>query len=887
MNKSSNSWCFLSTENITQKLNTNIEKGLTTKEVLNFQKKYEKNILKKKNKPTFFNKFFIQLKNPLIFILLAAGIFTFSIKEYTDTLVIFLALLVNSVIGSFQENKASQAFDKLVKSQQKEAKVIRNGEKMIIPIEDLVLGDIVILETGMYIPADIRIIEEKNLLVNESILTGEWVDVPKDKDILEKKENISLIEKTNMVWMGTLVSAGYGKGIVVQIGNKTEIGKIAKSLNEIEEEKTPIKKNIERLSKFLTFLIIFALIVIFSLGIFRGEPVYEMILVAIAVAVAAMPEGLPAAVTSVLAVGMNSILKKGGLVRNLLAAETLGSTTVVLTDKTGTITEAKMSLTEIFTINSIKNKNEKDFNQENNKNLLRMAFLSSDAFLEKGKESPNKLVVRGRPLEKAIVVAGISSGLNQKEIFSQNKRLDLLSFESKNGFSISLNKFEEKNKIFISGIPELILDNSSYIYENGKKRKITKEEIKLFKKIQKKKSLKGMRFTALAYKEVEFEKIPEKNKQGLIEKNIFVGLLAFNDPIRIDAKDSIKKVLSAGARVIMATGDNPNTAKKIAIEVGIIKNEGRVLTGSDIEIMSDVELLKELKKVKVFARMTPDLKLRILKILQKDNEIVAMTGDGVNDAPALQGANIGIAMGSGTEVAKEASDLILLEGNFSVISSAIEEGRRIIDNLKKIVGYLLSSSFSEVFLIGGALALGMPLPVLPVQILWSNMIEEGLMNFAFVFEPGEKDLMKRNPKSSRTKNILTKEVKKLISIIGITTGVFSIFVYWLVMQVGLSMEEVRTIMFVAISIDTIFFAFSFKALDKPLWKENIFSNKFLILAWFASLSLLLIPLFFDPIRKLLSLTILSSMELLFLLGVGIFNLLIIEIAKHFIFMKNK
>ncbi|MBU1557744.1 HAD-IC family P-type ATPase [Patescibacteria group bacterium] len=881
-------WTYSTIGEISKNLNTNIKNGLESSAVVDLKKQYGENTFDKQKGLGIFGKILSQFKSPLIFILLIAGIFTIVVGEYTDAIVIFLALSVNSIIGTLQENKASQAFDKLVKSQQKHATVVRDGKKAIILAKDLVIGDVVILDTGMYVPADMRLFEEKNILINESILTGEWVGVPKSLEAIDTSKKLTLSNQVNMAWMGTLISAGYGKGIVVEVGSTTEIGKIAKSLNDIKEEKTPIKRNIEKLSKFLTIIIGASLIIIFVLGILRGEPVFEMVLVAIAVAVAAMPEGLPVAVTSVLAVGMGAILKKGGLVRNLLAAETLGSTTVILTDKTGTITQAKMSLVEVFTSDSLENKTGNILNQGDNKELLKMAVLSSDAFIEEGEGAPDKLMVRGRPLEKAIVVAGLEVGLSQKELFDKNKRIDLLSFESKNGFSASLNKGEKsgENKFFISGMPELILENAKYIYKNGVEKKITKKDIEKFTKIQEQKSSEGMRFTALAYKKVDWEKIPEghkKNSKKLVEEVVIVGLLAFNDPIRPNAKDAIKVAIGAGTRVIMITGDNPNTAKKIATEVGIMKKGNQLLTGPEVEEMSDEELSKALKNTSVFARMAPDQKLRISRILQKEGEVVAMTGDGVNDAPALQGADIGIAMESGTEVAKEASDLVLLDGDFSVITYAIEEGRRIIDNLKKIVGYLLSTSFSEVFLIGGALAFGMPLPLLPAQILWANMIEEGLMNFAFVFEPGEKDLMKRNPRSSRTKNILTKEVKSLITIVGLVTGIFLLAIYWLVMQFNLSIEEVRTIMFAVVSVDTVFFAFSFKALDKPIWKENIFSNKYLLFSWGTSLSLLLVALFFPPIKNMLSLTTLNGPELLFLLGVGILNLFIIEITKYFVF----
>ncbi len=892
MSKSKKSdWHFLKPEEIAKKLKTDLKKGLSYEDIIKFQNKYGKNSFEKKGDFGILGKIFVQFKNPLILILFVAGLATLFLGEYTDSFVIFLALIVNTGIGTFQENKASKAFEKLNESQQKFTTVIREGRKNVVPVSELVPGDLVIIEAGAYVPADIRLIEEKNMLVNEAVLTGEWVGVPKSV-VTENKKIKKEGLQSNMIWMGTLISGGYGRGIVVATGDKTQIGQIATSLANVEEEKTPIKENIEKLARFLTVLVVASLILIFILGVFRGESITSMVLISIAVAVAVMPEGLPAAVTSVLAVGMSAILKKGGLVRNLLAAETLGSTTVILTDKTGTITEAKMHLSDFFSANSVKNK---DITIQNpaNQDLLRMAVLSSDAFVEDRDEAPDKLTVRGRPLEKAMVVAGLEVGIAQRDLSKENQRVDLMGFESKNGFSASLNENgKEKNKrLYVSGIPELILENSISIYENGKEKRFSKELRKEFKKIQKQKSAEGMRFTALAYRDVNWEKIPEAEKKDaknkIANKLVFVGFLAFEDPIRKDAKKSIQKAQKAGARVIMVTGDNPNTAGNIAQEVGIIKKGDRVLIGADVELMKDKELSKELKVVKVFARMAPAQKLRLSKLLQKNDEVVAMTGDGINDAPALQGADIGIAMNNGTEVAKEASDLILMKGSFSVITYAIEEGRKIIDNLKKIVGYLLSTSFSEVFLIGGSLLIGLPLPILPAQILWSNMIEEGLMNFAFVFEPGEKDLMERDPRSQRTRNILTGPLKQMILIVSFVTGVFLLALFWFLNQFNLSIEEIRTIMFVALSIDSIFFAFSFKALDKPIWKEDIFSNRYLIISWITSMVLLLVAMFFPPIQKMLSLTTLTGIELLFLIVIGIFNLVIIEVTKYFVFAYQK
>ena len=880
MNKKHN-WHSLDVKEVLNKLGTTVENGLNSSDIFKIQEKYGKNVFKKKKDFGIWGKIFLQFKNPLIFILLVAVFATFFLGEKTDSLVIFLALFINTLIGTFQENRASKAFEKLSKQQQKHATVIRDGKKSVVLVENLVVGDIVILNSGSYVPADIRLIEERDLLINESVLTGEWVDVVKDVGVVETLEAEKYISKqTNMVWMGSLVSGGNGTGVVVEIGDKTEMGKIAQGLNNLEEEKTPIKENLERLARFLSIIVLVSLVVIFFLGLLRGEPVTEMLLVAIAVAIATMPEGLPIAVTSVLAVGMNQILKRGGLVRNLLAAETLGSTTVILTDKTGTITGAKMVLDKIFTLKTIKEEGDSDETE-----LLKMSVLSSEAFIDEAGGS-EEIIVRGRPLEKAIVMAGIDSGFVQNDLLKESERLDFLFFESKNGFRASLNKNGDKNRLFVSGIPELLLENSSYVYYGGEKKKVTKEILKEFSKIQKERGEEGSKFIALAYLDVDWDKIPVSrgdDAKKILEKLVFVGIATFNDPIRPDAKESIEKAKSAGTRVIMITGDNPSTASTIAEKVGIIKKGEEVLTGMDVDKMSDIELFDKLKTVNVFARMVPSQKLRISKILQKNGEVVAMTGDGVNDALALQGADIGIAMESGSEVSKEASDLILLKGDFGVITFAIEEGRRIIDNLRKIIGYLLSTSFTEVFVIGGALVAGYPLPILPTQILWSNIIEEGLMNFAFVFEPGEENLMKRDPRLASTREVMTKKLKAMIIIVGVTTGIFLMALYWFLMQTNIAIEEARTIMFVATSIESIFFALSFKSFENPLWKEKIFSNKYLIISLLVSIFFLLIALFVPFIRDILSLTVLTGGQLVILGVIGMFNLFVIETAKYLVF----
>jgi len=886
--KISKLWYKKTSTQVLEKLKTDLKNGLNHNDISNRQEKYGLNIFQKGEKETFLGRILKQFKSPLVIILLIAAILTVFLQEYLDTTVIVIALSINIVIGVFQEKRASMAFEKLQQSQEKHATVIRGGYKTIIPAQDLVPGDIISVTSGSYIPADARIIEYYNLAVNESTLTGEWISVPKNNSDIKKETPIT--GRINMIYMGTLVTSGHALAVVVNTGNNTQIGSIAESLATTEESITPLQKSIKRLAHFLAYFLLASIFLILALGIFRGEPLSQMILVAIALAVAVMPEGLPAAVTVVLALGMESILKKKGLVRNLLATETLGSTTIIMTDKTGTLTEAKMRVYSIIASTSfnVEDNPENLIRNEEERFTLESAVLSLSAFAEKKGEEGETAVTRGRPLEKALLSAGLASGMGQEILLEKNPRLDLLPFEAALRFGASLSKLDnDLNRMYISGAPESILNRSAFVYKDGKVVKMTEEIRKEFIREQEKRSDQGMYMAATAYKDVSVKQFPSKvdPKDELFDSLVFCGIIALNDPIREDVGESIKTAQGAGVRVIMATGDNLNTAIQVAKQVGIQENGHRAVIGSQVDKMTDDELFENLKVNSVFARVLPEQKLRIVKILKNSGEVVAMTGDGVNDAPALKFADIGVALGDGTEVAKEASDIILLNNSFSIIVMAIGEGRRMLDNLKKVVAYLLSTNFSEIFVIGGALLVGAPLPLLPTQILWTNIVEEGFMNFAFAFEPKEKDVMKRDPRSQSMKTILSKNLKKLILIMSAVTGVSLTALYFFLLSLDMPIEEIRTIMFVVLSLDSIFFTFSLKNLHRPIWEINIFSNKYLIFSFGLSLLMLLLAVTFAPLQKLLSIVPLSGIDIPIVVAIGLFNLIAIEIAKLFLFKR--
>lgn len=885
-------WHTLSKEETLSALNVKSGTGLTPEAVTERTGEYGRNILKKKRTLGFLGIVAKQFTSPLVLILLVASIVTLFLHAYLDAIVILIALVINVAVGSFQERRASHAFEELNKSQEKFATVVRDGHRVVVSAADIVPGDIVVLEGGMYVPADLRLVDAKDLSVNEAVLTGEWVSVLKDAEFLAG-EQTPLAERQNMVWMGTLVASGYGTGVVVATGARTEVGAIAAALQEIDGRKTPLQLSIRHLAHSLLYVIFALIAIIFLLGIFHGESVADMLIVAIAVAVASMPEGLPAAVTIVLAIGMESILRRGGLVRNLLAAETLGSTTIVLTDKTGTLTEARMTVAGLYTLEGMESQ-ETDAAGDNYA-LLQSAVLTSDAFIEQKEEKSEadgekQLIIHGRPMEKALVASGLEVGIVQEGIARKMPQIDFLQFESRRRFAASLNEETGTSvkTLYVSGAPELFFKRATHVLYGGKRRLLTPELREKFIRKQNTMSADGYRFIAVARREVGFDTIPTTEPDEALLKDLTIlGLIAFSDPIRENVSESIAEVKRAGVRVVMVTGDNPKTARQIAVLTGIAHRDEDVLTGVDIERLSDKELYQTVMHTPVFARVLPEHKLHIARVLKSHGEVVAMTGDGVNDAPALMAADIGVAVGSGTEVAKAASDIVLLNNSFSIITDAIKEGRRIIDNLKKIVSYLLSTGFSEIFVIGSALAVGAPLPFLPGQILWANIVEEGFMSFSFAFEGAERGVMRRDPRDSLSKRILTSRVKELIVIIAAVTGVFLTVLYFFLLSLELPIEEVRTFMFIALSLDSIFFAFSFKNLHYPIWRIRLFDNKYLFRALITSTVLLIAAATLPPLQKLLSLTNLSVLEWLLLAGIGVFNLLVIEVTKYILFERRR
>jgi len=872
-----------------KKLNAS-EDGLSGKEAERRLAEDGRNELPEKKPPSKFIIFLRQFKSPLIFILVLAGLVTLFLKDYTDAIVIFAAVGLNSLIGFFQEDKTNNILKELKKAVRSRTMVFRDGRKKEIESKDLVRGDIIILNAGDKVPADSRLTECHNLKIDEAILTGEWI--PVDKQSKEIIFDAPLAERNNMAYMGCLIEEGRGKAIVAEIGLNTEIGKISLLVEEAREPETPFQKKVKRLSGLLGLFIIGFSLVIFISGILTGKDYFEMLLSSVAVAVAAVPEGLPAAVTVVFAFGMRRILKGRGLVRNLSSAEILGSTSIICTDKTGTLTEAKMQIARIFAgkkeLLSDGKAYSEDISQESfaaHFLALKIAVLASTAFIENPEDDLHKWIVRGKPTEKALLLAGVQAGINKKDFLKQEPKIDELPFDSAYKFSASLHKASEaQNILYVLGSPEAIIGRSGYLeLDNSQKilAEVEKEEIK--HKVNEL-TVKGERVLATAYKKIT----NFTGDLGLASANelVFTGLIALKDSLRAEAKELISSCLKAGMKPIIVTGDHKLTAKRVAEELDLYAEEQNILEGRDLDGLNEEDFRKIIKNIKIYARVEPRHKIRIVRAWQEMGEIVAMTGDGVNDAPALKEANIGVALNSGTELAKESSDLILLDNSFKTIIVAVENGRVIMDNIRKIITFLLVGGFTEILLISLSVAFQLPLPVLPGQILWKNLIESTPPGMALAFEKKEKEVMLRQPEKIQAR-LLNDQMRFLIFVVGIITNfiLFGLFL-WLLKN-DFSLDLIRSMIFVGLAIDSFFFIFSCRNLRKNIWHYNPFSNIYVDLSVIFGLLMIVGALYFPIFQKLLKTVPLGFFEWGILLAFGLLNLVLVELGKWIYIRKQE
>ncbi len=868
---------LLDVHELAKLLNTNLNNGLTAKEAESRFTRFGANIISNKKDKSAIDIFIKQFKNPLVYILIFAFVLSATFFSAMDAAVIFLALALNVGVGFFQERKADNIYKNLSEELTDKASVLRDAKMQKIDAKHLTVGDIVILEAGKKVPADARVFDVQNLKVDESALTGESKPV-------EKKENIDdvleLSDASTLVFAGTLITDGMAKAIVYKVGDKTEFGKIAQAIDTDEKAQTPIQKQIAKLSRIIATVMIFVSVSIVALAFSRGMPIEDIALLTIALAVASIPEGLPAAISVALAVGMERILKKGGLVKYPAAAEALGSVDFILTDKTGTLTSGNMRLVNIKTISTL-NKKEFELNLDV-KETLKLAVLASDAFVEI--DENQKASVHGRPIERAILSAGIENDLRQDTLFANGfGRLDFVPFSSQRRFAISLNKDPERgHKVILSGAPEALIELSEFVLQDGQSVKFTDEMKKELYKKQEEYSKQALRLTAVAFSYSSNISEELKNPQGKKMPMIFAGLLLFEDEIRDSAISAVEDAKKMGTEVLMVTGDHSTTALAIAQKVGIANSPEQVIKGVEFEKLKDKEILSLIngpRKKRVFARMLPNHKKRLAQVLQKAGNSIAMTGDGINDAPALSIANIGIAVESGTDVAKAAADMILLKSSFASISFAIKEGRRVLVNIYKTIIYLLSTAVGEVVLIAVALLFGGPVPLLPSQLLWHNIIEGGLMNFPFAFD---KDV-KNTGRLAKDKEDFERKNYLFTAYLAVVFPSVLLFLYAFMLQLKYDITHLRTVLFVTFSTTGFFLALSLKNVYKPVWKTKLFSNPYLNIALSVNMILLLVVFAFEFTRNFLGISIPNKFDIYLILAAALFKWFAIEFGKWLFF----
>lgn len=815
-----------------------------------------------------------QFKSPLIFILFIAAVVTAILNEWVDFGVIIAAVIINTILGFIQELKADRSVENLRRMVEIQARVMRDGEVQLISAKDVAPGDILLLHEGDKIPADARLFEANELETEEAELTGE--SAPVKKNIEKLALGIALADRTNMVYMGTMVARGVGKAVVTATGLETSIGQLAQLVAETEEEKTPLQFQLGRLARGLSGIVLVIVLMLVILGLLRQMAFFDIFLTAVAVAVAAIPEGLLVSVTAILAIGMQRILQKKALVRKLIAAETLGSVSVICTDKTGTLTEGKMQVVQIVTEEGRGKPNKEEAHHVQ---ALKIAVMANDGAVKfSEKDGMKELHIFGDSTERALLAAGVEAGIDQSELIKTEYRIAEVPFDHHRKFMAALNfvRGYEGSTIYVKGAPEVLLERCSHSKKGGEEIIMNAPARDRWLRQADELTSGGLRVLAVAQKKLRTR--PEVLYEEDVSHLTFVGLIALQDPLRQEARETIELCRKAGIHPVLITGDHKLTAKTIAREAGILVEDHRVLTGKELDELTDFDLRKQVEHITVYARVDPKHKLRIVDAWQARGKVVAMTGDGVNDAPALKSADVGVAVGSGSDVTKETADLVLLDNNFKTIVEAIKQGRVIFANIRKIVAYLLSDSFSEMILIGGSLLMGLPLPLLPAQILWINLITDGFPNLALTFEPEESGIMNEPPRS-KGEPILNRDLKILIFLIGIITdlGLFAIFL-WLLGGVY-QIEYVRTMIFAALGLDSLFYVFSIRSLRQSIFKINPLRNRFLVLAVLIGVFLQAAAIYWGPLQRVLKTVPLNLSDWGIVILIGVIKIFAIEIAK--------
>lgn len=869
-------WYQKSREDLLKELNTDISNGITQNDASERLEKYGPNELEEDAKVSFLSKLADQFKDVLVLILIIAAILSAVVGDTVEAVVIIAIVVINALLGLYQEGKAEKSLEALQKMSAPSAKVIRDGQQTEVVSSEVVPGDIVILETGDIIPADLRLMESSNLKIDESSLTGESVPVDKNSNVsFAKDEDVSLGDRINTAYSSTIVSYGRGKGVVVGTGHDTEIGKIATMIQTYDTEATPLQKKLNQLGKFLGIVVLVVCVIVFGLGAIQGRDLLDMFIIAISLAVAAIPEGLTAIVTIVLALGMNRMVERHAIVKKLLSVETLGTVTYICSDKTGTLTQNEMTVVKAYTDDKIievsgigyepvgkltieGNEVANPTQSDNINTLLSIATLCSDAKLTK---SEGQYKVLGDPTEGALVTFAGKAGIAQEDANAKYPRIEELPFDSDRKLMTTFHENFIPGKVvsFTKGAPDILIDRSNYIYLNGEVVAFTDELKKKVLEVNSGFAKEALRVLSMAYR--QYDSLPTDINSDNIENDmIFVGLMGMIDPPREEAKEAIKKCKTAGINTVMITGDYKDTAFAIAKQLGMAETEDEAIMGQELDQYSDAELREVVKEKKVYARVSPEHKVKIVEALKANGEIVAMTGDGVNDALAIKKADIGISMGiTGTDVAKNTAEVILTDDNFASIVAAVEEGRIIYSNIKKFVFFLLSCNIGEVLVVFVSMLLGWEVPLLAIQLLWLNLVTDSFPALALGMEKGDSEIMDIPPRNP-DEPIIDKGMRKALVIQSIAIAVGTLGAYYWGMRTYGAIEsdpetallKARTIAFATLILAELLRAYSSRSLTHSVFEIGVFSNPTMTKATIFSFTLLLVVVYVPFLQPIFS-----------------------------------
>ena len=859
-------WYTKELNQVFNELNTR-QGGLTEDEANKRLEKYGANNLKEKKKESLFIKFIKQFNDFMIIVLIIAAIISAIVAktngsgDYIDSIIIIAIVIFNAIMGLIQEEKAEKSLEALKKMSAPNAKVRRNGKIQEIEAAQVVPGDVVILEAGNYVPADCRLIDSYNLQIEESSLTGETLPTSKQADII-LNANTAMGDLKNMAFATTIVVNGHAEAVVVETGMNTKVGQIAGMIIENESPETPLQKKLGEVGKTLAITCMIICGLIFLIGIWKQIPITEMFMTSVGLAVAAIPEGLPAIVTIMLSIGVTKMAKKNSIIRKLPAVETLGCSSVICSDKTGTLTQNKMTVTQIRNAVGLVKNNDRRF-------ILELGTMCTDTI-----ESQE---VIGEATEVAITNAAVEMNLRKRDLYYQMQRINEISFDSKRKMMTTIHKIGSKYRIITKGAPDVLIKRCSQYYQSGRiepifsKRDALQEQNQMMAE-------DALRVIAIAYKDVE--KLPREINSETIENELtFVGLIGMIDPPREGVKEAVKTCRKAGIKTVMITGDHLQTAKAIAKELGILRKGDLAINGETLEKMSQQELERNIMRYSVFARVSPEHKVRIVKAFQSTGAVVAMTGDGVNDAPALKNADIGIAMGKGgTDVAKNASDMVLTDDNFVTIVEAVKQGRNIYDNIKKAVHFLLATNIGEIVAIFVGLLLGIKSPLLAIQLLWVNLVTDSFPAIALGLEKAESNIMNRLPRNPR-KSLFADGLWGKITTEGVMIGMLTLVAF----SIGnnlYSIEVGRTMAFLSLGILELVHSFNIKG-EESIFKTGLFENRYLVGAFVLGTLLQVVVVVISPLAQIFDVVPLNSVQWLMTVIISILPVVIVELQKKF------